>query len=209
MSTVHRNPPLITPKVQSLILSSKVLRDALAPEDFEMSPYDVLDYQGVLTIHDTAGMRATVERRQYVRFLQNGVSAILDHMWGTGILAYYENSAGKIGPSFLDAGRRHLMVNLRRQMAKGDRLRFVVRRVVMASFLDSHGWLETAIDHPVRNFGQTVIFPKGRPCQEAVLQLEDELFELPIHELPDGRTTIRFQAPYPDPEPICLVRWLW
>ena len=37
-----------------------------------------------LTLHDGKGLHATLERRERIRFLQEGVSAILDHAWGDG-----------------------------------------------------------------------------------------------------------------------------
>ena len=54
----------------------------LLPEGLTSSPYEVLDYDSTLTLHDRKGNRANIRRRQAVRFLQDGVSAILDHCRG-------------------------------------------------------------------------------------------------------------------------------
>lgn len=76
-------PSLISPARYAAILRTPQLRRRLLPSGFPSSPYEVLDYQATLTLHDARGPRSTFWRRQRVRFLQDGVSAILDHAWGT------------------------------------------------------------------------------------------------------------------------------
>ena len=192
------------------MVSSARIRQAIFPENPDETPYEVLDYRGVLVLHDSRGRRATFLRQQKILIAQEGVSAILDHMWGTGVvLADYRNTAGSIGDSFADSGRRHLMIKLKRPMHRGQVLDFAVRRLAMASFGFNECWLETAIDHPVLKLSQMIVFPKARPCQIAWLQLDDGSFEIPVAVRADGRTVIRFELPHPGINPLYLVRWLW
>jgi hypothetical protein len=72
-----------------------------------VTPYEVLDYQGTLTLIDPEGGRAVFHRTEQIRFVQDGVSAILDHFWGDGVaLTDYRNSAGRLAESFSDGDRR-------------------------------------------------------------------------------------------------------
>lgn len=68
----------------ALILTSKRLKEKLLPEGIARSPYEVLDYEVTLTLHDCRGVRATHTRNQRVPFLQNGISGLLNQMWGEG-----------------------------------------------------------------------------------------------------------------------------
>ncbi|TAK28811.1 MAG: hypothetical protein EPO21_21895 [Chloroflexota bacterium] len=96
---------VVSPKIYAAIGSSSRLKRMLLPEGLIKSPYEILNYESTLTLHDPRGMRATVKRRQEVRFLQEGVAGILDHVWGDGVtLTYYHNDAGKLADSFRDEG---------------------------------------------------------------------------------------------------------
>jgi hypothetical protein len=100
--------------------------------------------------------------------LQDGVRAILDHAWGDGILLTdYEHSAGSLEDSFMDQGRRHLVIDLKREMAAGEQLEFKVARTAMEGFRGSKAIVETTIDHPIAHLTRTIVFPKGRPVQRA------------------------------------------
>src|SRR4051812_18049204 len=155
---------LVSPKVYGLILDSKQLRSRLLPGGPIGSPYEVLNYQASLVLADPEGRQATVRRIQQIRFLQDGVSAILDHYWGDGVLlADYQNTAGLIGDSFKDQGVRHLVIDLGRAMARGETLTFAVERTVTAGFTDDEEWLEATIDHPASHLGQRILFPIERP----------------------------------------------
>src|SRR4051812_17093033 len=101
----HDSKPVVSARVQALILDTPRLREQLLPEGPLGSPYEVLDYRAVLVLEDRNGRKAVFHRTQRVRFLQDGVGAILDHFWGDGVLlADYAQTAGEIGESFKDAG---------------------------------------------------------------------------------------------------------
>src|SRR5205085_11087748 len=106
-------------RLTTLILSSPRLRKLLLPGGLIRSPYQVLDYQGTLILRDKKGTVASFERRQVVQFQQDGVGAILDHFWGTGVgLTQYTTTAGVLKESFRDQGKRHLLIALARKMAR-------------------------------------------------------------------------------------------
>lgn len=201
----------VSPNLYGLILSSAYLREALTPEGLAISPYEILDYDATLVLHDARGAKATFRRKQNIRFLQNGVSAILDHAWGDGILlTNYHNTAGTLEDSFRDQGKRHLVIALKRRgTRRGDTLAFEVEREVMETFLDQHGWVETTVDHPVHQLRRRVIFPKSRPVQRAMIHHGGRCTALPIRQLPDGRTAVGFKLPAPLAHTPYTIRWIW
>src|SRR5438046_31604 len=109
-STSRTFKSIVSSKIYAKILASP-LGPRLLPDGLETSPYEVLDYEATLVLRDPAGRTATFQRTQRIRFLQDGVSAILDHFWGDGLLlADYSQSAGAIGEAFQDEGHRHLVI---------------------------------------------------------------------------------------------------
>ena len=184
------------------------LEHALFPEGTDRTPYEVLDYDAVLVLIDGGG-RAILRRIERIRFLQEGVSALLDHAWGDGVLAGYHNDAGTIRASFKDGAYRHLVIDLGRQMTRGSELTFRVVRERMAAFLHAEEWVETVIDHPVRRMKRMVLFPKERPCHQAVLTFGGDTITVPIEEFADGRTRIWFEILEPVPNVPYRLTWSW
>lgn len=201
---------LISPRIYALILTTPRLRRRLLPGGLVTSPYEILDYDATLVLHAPQGRWATFQRTQRIRFLQDGVSAILDHAWGDGILLTgYRNSAGQLERTLRDEGRRHLVVALKRPMKQGEELFFRVERTARAGFTDAEEWLETVLDHPVERLSRTIIFPPDRPCRAAILRSGDAVTPLPIIPLPDGRTCVRFEVLGPSAHVIYAVHWVW
>ncbi len=210
MSITRLEPgEVISPVGYSLILTSPYLRDLLLPEGLT-SPYEILNYDATLTLHDAQGRRATFQRTQHIRFLQDGVGGLLDHAWGQGVLVTnYQHSAGRLEESFKDQGRRHLVVELPRVTRRGEQLRFAVRRDVLEAFPGATGVVETTIDHPIHQLRRVVIFPRARPVRQALAQVEGQQWRLPVTHLPDGRTLVCLEVPHPRAHTAYLVRWSW
>ena len=210
MQTAPAEPsPVVSPRIYALILSSPRLRRMLLPQGLLPSPYEILDYQSTLILHDHKGIKATLERRQRIRFVQNGVAGIMDHIWGDGVVTYYENEAGSLEDSFRDEGRRHLVIGLRRPMGRGESLAFRVRRAVMVGLTGDREWVETTIDHPVERLKHTIVFPKERPCQVAALHHEGRTIPLTVTRLADGKTRVEFDLRRPSAQTPYTVRWSW
>jgi hypothetical protein len=207
------HPPItqvISPRIYGLIADSPDLRARLVPGGLVGSPYEILDYQATLVLVDPQGRQAIFRRTQQIRFLQDGVSAILDHLWGDGVtVSRYRNTAGPIGESFKDAGVRHLVIDLERPMGRGETLGFEVERTAMAGFTRPDEWLETTFDHAISQFGQQVIFPNWRPCQWAELIVGYQVEPLQPIRLPDGRTLLQFAITRPQTDLPLTLRWHW
>jgi len=202
--------PVVSSRAYALIMTCPRLRQALLPCGLPTSPYDVLDYQSTLTLHDKRGMYAGFERRQVVRFVQDGVSAILDHMWGDGVLVTdYDTDAGVVADVIRDNGRRHLVLDLKRRAREGQVLAFRTRRTAMAAFTADDEWLETTIDHPVQRLRPRIVFPRARPCRQALLQSDGQSMALPIQRHADGSTQVDVVIPRPQAHVPYTIRWSW
>jgi hypothetical protein len=201
---------VISPEAYELIMRSPELRLALMPEGLTPSPYKILGYDAVLTLIDADGKYATFERTQRVMFQQDGVTALLDHFWGDGIAAaQYSTTAGTLGRLIQDAGRRHLMIELRRPMMRGDVFEFTTERSMMEAFPREHEYFEVTIDHPIVRLGYVILFPKERPCQRAELVIEGRREILPIEWLPGGKTLVHLEVPNADLHTAYRVEWKW
>lgn len=201
---------VVSPEAYSHILTTPHLGSKVLPEGLRVSPYEILDYQGTLTLTDPEGGRAIIQRAEQIRFLQDGVGAILDHFWGDGVaLTGYRNSAGRLVESFGDGHRHHLAITLPRPTRMGEQLTVDVERTALASFTRQDEWLETTIDHPIRQLGQQIVFPPNRRCQAAELVAESQILPLRPINLGDGRTILKITIPNPRPDRSYLVRWRW
>lgn len=209
-SAVNEPLPLISSRIYALILTSPRLKKILLPAGVPANPYEIMDYQATLFLHDPKGIKATFQRSERIRFLQDGVAAIMDHFWGDGVvLTSYQNDAGVLKDSFRDEGRRHLVIGLKRPMGKGEELTFGVVRTAMVGFTGEEEWLETRIDHPARRLSRGIVFPKYRPCLNARLHCEGHEMELPITALADGRTSVGFNIQKPKAWVAYTIRWSW
>jgi hypothetical protein len=205
-------PPIdvVSPKVYGLILASESLRSRLLPEGPIGSPYEILDYRATLVLDGPDGHRATFHRTQQVCFLQNGVSAILDHFWGDGVqLVDYRNTAGPIGDSFKDQGRRHLVIDLEHAMGRGEVLTFNVERTALVGFTADEEWLEMTIDHPIRRLTRTIVFPHDRPCRSASLVVGEQVSPLEVKRTRDGRSLLQVRISNPKSDTPYTIHWSW
>jgi len=208
-AALRESVSVVSPRVYAQILTSPIGAQLL-PEGLFGSPYEVLDYRSALVLHDHKGRTATFTRTQRIRFLQDGVSAILDHCWGAGLLlAEYRHSGGSIGETFKDEGRRHLVIRLKRAMRRGEELRFTVERTVLVGFTEEREQLETTIDHPVQRIALEVVFPRERPGRSAVLELGDESLPMPVLRSRWGRTLLHVQILGAQAHTPYVIRWTW
>jgi hypothetical protein len=68
------------------ILDGWVLLEQLRDRLGYHGMYEILEYDSTLTINDSTGRDARLERREWIKLLQDNVVAIHDHAWGDGEL---------------------------------------------------------------------------------------------------------------------------
>jgi hypothetical protein len=201
---------VVSATAYATILRTPHLRRLLLPEGLLPSPYAVLAFDATLLLQDPLGRRATFIRHQTVQFAQDGVGAVLDHIWGDGIaLTDYWSDAGRLIGSIRDGPRQHLVLALGRRTRRGELLSFQVRRRAMAAFLGPEEWVTTVVDHPVAQLRRTVVFPRQRPGRLAVLDVNGQRTRLPIAPDAQGRTRVTVAVPAPVAHTAYTVRWLW
>lgn len=202
--------PVVSPRILATIFEVPDLARNLFPEGLTTSPYEVMEYDATLDMEDPHGMRATFTRTQKIRFLHDGVSAVLDHFWGDGItVGSYSTDAGMIERTLTDSRRRHVVLRLKRPMRRGEELTFSVTRTVFAGFTNEHEWLSTQVDHPVHRLKRTILFPIKRACRTAVLLGPGG--QLPIHPQirADGRAELKFEVLDAGSSTPYVLVWHW
>lgn len=204
-------PPssLISTRGYELLVSSDRLRQALLPDGFFTSPYEVLDYRSKVVIVDSKGRQAHFFRQHELRFLHDGPTAILDHLWGDGLLLDYQNSAGPVVDGIRDGPCKHLVIDLGRPVKKGQRLLVETRRTTLGSFTKPQEWMEIVVDHPVHQLTRVVVFPRERPCQEAQVSFGSNTQKLVIESLSSGESLLRLRVERPKMNVVYRLAWEW
>jgi hypothetical protein len=169
-----------------------------------------LEFDAILDLTDKSGRVAVFHRTEKIRFQQQGVAAILDHYWGSGVANVgYSTTAGPLGDLIHDQGIRHQVIELPRTMGRGEEFAFTTERTMMETFLSKANHAEIVIDHPVGQVTCAVLFPRDRPCQTAEFVTSELRGRLPVSVLPGGRTLIRVQVPRPQAHTPYRVEWIW
>ena len=76
--------------------------------------YEILDYRSTLDLSDATGQKATISRRQAIRFFQDNIVAIHDHAWGDGkLFAKYHCRPGVPVDFYQDGSKHNVLISLR------------------------------------------------------------------------------------------------
>lgn len=212
-----RNLALSPVALRELFASRDTAAEYLRPgrEDLQAHLYEILWYDATLTLSDPAGHEALLERRQRIRFLQNGVVALYDHAWGDGkIFEGYRVTPGKVVDRFQVGHRFHTLIALRETKNRGDEMTYRVRRRILDGFLQPQEWLETEIDHPTAQLRLSVIFPKERPCVSVSIVRASDGHRLPLPQSAvkqgeDGRVTLTYSLDEPQLGERYAIHWRW
>lgn len=177
-------------------------------------PYEILDFDSTLTLHDPRGERATLEKVEQVRFLQDGVVAFCDHVWGDGEVGEYSCSPGVPVDKYSDGHRTNVLVSLREAKSKGDLITFRSTRQLHDALTGAEEWLETEVDHPTRHLRLAVVFPKERRPFRLNVERNgaSEALELNgerLQTLADGQTKVVWQTDNPPLGEVITLKWTW
>ena len=177
--------------------------------------YEILSYESALELADVKGRRATVRKRQRVRFLQNDIAAFQDIVYGDGsIFESYDVSPGIAADRYREGDRWHVLISLRATKNRGDVEDFLLTRRIQDGFTHKEEWWEVELRHPTRWLRLSIVFPKGRPCRGASLTQRSrhrtqELGPECFSTLPDGRQQLHWETRNVQSLEVYTIRWSW
>jgi hypothetical protein len=118
--------------------------------------YEVLRYESTLELKDRGGRRATLKKREKVRYLQDSVIAYQDQAWGDGeILVNYRCSPGTPVDRYRAGYKTYALISRREVKNKGDRDEFNIEWGIRQGFLKRTGHWETHVTHRTRHLKLT------------------------------------------------------
>jgi hypothetical protein len=175
--------------------------------------YEVLDYETTLELHDKKGIRATLKKRERIRYLQDNVIAYQDQAWGDGeILLGYRCVPGKPVDRYRSGYKTHILISRREVKNRGDIDEYRILWGIRRGFLKSTGFWETEVSHRTYRILVQVIFPKGRQPYKAYIEERNQrrchsLGEGAMAEMPDGRWQITWEQSQPRLYEHYVLNW--
>ncbi len=177
--------------------------------------YEVLDYETTLELHDSKGKKATLKKREKVRFMQDNILVYQDQAWGDGeILVNYQCSPGKPVDQYRSGYKTHILISLREVKNKGDIDVFNIEWNISQGFLQRTGFWCTEINHRTKHIKIQMIFPKSRPplrmwVVEKNLQNTRRLGDNAKKRLPDGKWLVTWKMVKPRLYEQYILNWEW
>ena len=176
--------------------------------------YEVLEYETTVELKNKLGNKATLTKRQKVKYLQNNIIAYQDHGWGDGdILLDYKCSPGIEADRYRPAHKTYILISLREEKQKGDTDEFHIEWGMKDGFLRNTEQWGTEISHRTKNLKTQIIFPKSRPPIQAwaIEKLTNKKFLLDQNttQLPDGRWLVQWEVSKPRLHENYIIKWEW
>lgn len=177
--------------------------------------YEILEYNSTLELLDTKGHTAVFKKQQRVKFLQDYINTFQDYAWGEGdIFADYKCSPGTVVDRYQDGDRWNILISLHETKNCGDIEDFYIERMVKNGFLKTEESRQIEIRHYTRRLKMSVIFPKIRRCQRALLLQRSRHHTTvlgPEHfsNLPDDRQILTWKTKKIRRFEIYTLKWHW
>ncbi len=177
--------------------------------------YEVLEYETTLELKDKRGEKATVRKREKVRYLQDNIIAYQDQAWGDGeILVNYRCSPGISVDRYRSGYKTHILISLREVKNKGDETNFNIAWEIRNGFLSKTGFWATEISHRTKEVKVQIIFPNSRPpLRTFVVEKNRQRTQLLGKDakvrLPDGRWLITWVLNRPRLYELYILNWEW
>lgn len=177
--------------------------------------YEILDYETTLELLDSKGKKAIFKKRQRVKFLQDYINTFQDYAWGDGnIFADYQCAPGTVVDRYQEGDRWNILISLRETKNSGDIEEFYIERTVKNGFTKKEEARQVEVRHQTRRLRLSIIFPKQRRCQRAVL-LQRSRHQTtvlgPEHftTLTDGRQILTWETRKIRRFEIYTLKWRW
>lgn len=177
--------------------------------------YEILEYDSTLELLDVYGRSARLTKRQRVKFLQDYVMAFQDYAWGEGnVLAEYKCAPGFEADRYLEGDRWNILISLRETKRRGDVEDFYIERTLKNTFTKKEEWWQIEMQHRTRSAKLSILFPKKRYCEEAVVIERTRNRSMRVNadritHLPDGRQLLTWETMEPRPFETYTIQWTW
>ncbi|MFC1878927.1 hypothetical protein ACFLZW_03340 [Chloroflexota bacterium] len=177
--------------------------------------YEVLDYETTLELRDPGGKKATLKKREKVRFLQDNIIAYQDQAWGDGeYLRNYRCMPGKPVDRYRAGYKTYILISLREVKNRGDVGQFKFEWGIQNGFLKPDGFWATEISHRTKRIQVDVIFPKSRPPTSVSIFEKNSgrthsLGEDAITQLPNRKWQVTWKKSKPRLYEQYLLKWNW
>lgn len=207
--------PIVTSEAFDLFFKALRLLWRQLRREWHEGMYEILEYDSVLELQDEKGQTAYLKRRQKVRFLQDNIIAYEDQAWGEGEIFHdYQCSPGVPVDYYQDGLKWKVLISLREAKQRGDVTVFNLERSIVNGFGDSHEWFQTELPCKARHLRISIIFPPGRPCQQAILVERNrnrtrQLGPMAFGRLADGRRVLSWETKRPCVNELYTIKWYW
>lgn len=177
--------------------------------------YEVEELETILEIHDSKGVKATVNKRQKVRYLQDHIIAYQDQAWGDGeILVNYKCAPGVPVDQYQFGHKTIILISLRAEKNKNDIDEFKIQWNIRDGFIRNTESWSTAVQHKTKKLVVKLIFPKSRPPLSILLvegkqKRTSYSNEITKSQLPDGRWEVNLQKFKPKLDEEYILEWTW
>lgn len=177
--------------------------------------YEVQNLDVRLELQDINGKKATLYKREKVRFLQDNTIAFEDSAYGDGeIFADYKCSPGVAVDRYQEGYRYRILISLRETKKHGDIEEFNIERTIHDGFTQVSESFQVDVRHVTRKLSISIVFPQKRiPTEVSLVEQNSARTTLfgPKNRrtLPDGRQVITWATEKPGLFEGYVIRWLW
>lgn len=177
--------------------------------------YEVLEYEAKLELQNKQGTKATYQKREKVRYVQDNILAYQDQAWGDGeILVNYRCSPGREVDRYRPGQKTLILISLQEMKKRDDIDEFNIEWGIRNGFTRSIEQWETEISHKTKYFSIEVYFPSQRPPIQASLiehlhHRKHILGPESIRQMPDGGWRVQWETQRPRLHERYILRWEW
>lgn len=165
-----------------------------------------------LKIMDRAGARATLERRQVVRFVTTETGVIRDLVWGDGeAVRGYSLSGARLLGRRAEGSTTALLLVLPKSPAAGQRAEVRSTRLIQGALTRPQEFFEVRVERRTECLGLRVSFPKTRPPTDvwAVTDPPEAVKALPVRLGGDGRAYVQWRPASVKVSSLYRLAWTW
>lgn len=166
-----------------------------------------------LVLEDALGERATLTRRQRLRFPKGRASLVRELVWGEGqqLIRYQAKGARRVALR-AEGSKRAVLLEPVAAATLGRAVTITSRRSIQGGFAAPEEYCEALLERPTGRVRFDVLFPLSRPPRAAWLVCaapETVLRSVPVRYGAGGRARLRCSVRSPLVGMTYSLRWSW